>query len=273
MEEISMKKLKRFSVSAIFIAICCCFLFSTSAFAASGKQNRFDRKASGNIYYYDQSGHIVKGLVTIRGKKYYFNEKGVQQNGWQKIKGNYYFFQIKNGFGAYMVTSQYVNGIYLTKNGKARYNSEGQRKLNIMVAANQVMHQVTKPSMSKSEKLWQCYMKAVNYHYGSLGNHYDYRHYPSNWDVGYAENMFYRGSGNCFAFASAFAYLANAVGYKANVVSSGGHGWAEINGKVCDPDWGKVTKQYSRYYLMDYNLSGIAGRPRYKGNRAFIVTV
>ena len=76
-----MKKLKVFSISAILIAICCSFLFSASVSAASKKRNKFDHKPSGNIYYYDENGHTVKGLVTIRGKKYYFNEKGIQQNG------------------------------------------------------------------------------------------------------------------------------------------------------------------------------------------------
>ena len=153
-----MKKLKVFSISAILIAICCSFLFSASVSAASKKRNKFDHKPSGNIYYYDENGHTVKGLVTIRGKKYYFNEKGIQQNGWQKIKGDYYFFQIRNGCYASMVTSRRVNGIYLTKSGKARYNSEEKRKLNLMVTANQVMRRVTKRNMSKPEKLWRCYL-------------------------------------------------------------------------------------------------------------------
>ena len=153
-----MKKLKVFSISAILIAICCSFLFSASVSAASKKRNKFDHKPSGNIYYYDENGHTVKGLVTIRGKKYYFNEKGIQQNGWQKIKGDYYFFQIRNGCYASMVTSRRVNGIYLTKSGEARYNSEEKRKLNLMVTANQVMRRVTKRNMSKPEKLWRCYL-------------------------------------------------------------------------------------------------------------------
>lgn len=63
-----MKKLKVFSISAILIAICCSFLFSASVSAASKKRNKFDHKPSGNIYYYDENGHTVKGLVTIRGK-------------------------------------------------------------------------------------------------------------------------------------------------------------------------------------------------------------
>ena len=81
-----------------------------------------------------------------------------------------------------MVTSRRVNGIYLTKSGEARYNSEEKRKLNLMVTANQVMRRVTKRNMSKPEKLWRCYLKAVSYGYGGTGNDYDFRYYYSNWD-------------------------------------------------------------------------------------------
>lgn len=268
-----MKKLKVFSISAVLIAICCCLMFPVSASAASKIRSKFDRKASGNIYYYDENGRKVTGLVTIKGKKYYFNKKGIQQNGWQNINGNYYFFQIRKGSKAYMITSQRVNGIYLRKSGKARYNSEEKRKLNLMVIANQIMRQITNENMTAPEKLWKCYLKAISYGYGGTGNDYDFRYYYSNWDVSYAEDMFYRGHGDCFAFASAFAYLANAVGFKASVISSGGHGWAEIKGKVCDPNWAKNTGNIKRYYRMSYDLSGVDGRPYYKGNRAYVITI
>ena len=76
-----------------------------------------------------------------------------------------------------------------------------------------------------------------------------------------------------FAFASAFAYLANAVGFEAKVISSGGHGWAEIKGAVCDPNWAKGTGNIERYYRMSYDLSGVDGRPYYKGNRAYVITI
>ena len=74
------------------------------------------------------------------------------KNGWQKIKGDYYFFQIRNGCYASMVTSRRVNGIYLTKSGEARYNSEEKRKLNLMVTANQVMRRVTKKKYVQNQR-------------------------------------------------------------------------------------------------------------------------
>ena len=75
------------------------------------------------------------------------------------------------------------------------------------------------------------------------------------------------------SFASAFAYLANAVGFEAKVISSGGHGWAEIKGEVCDPNWAKGTGHIERYYRMSYDLSGVDGRPYYRGNRAYVITI
>jgi hypothetical protein len=93
------------------------------------------------------------------------------------------------------------------------------------------------------------------------------------WDQVYAEDMFYQGSGNCFSYAAAFAYLAVAVGYKkVSVASSGGHGWAEIGGLVYDPDWSIVSKVDS-YFAMSYDLSGQNGRPNYKRYRAFVITL
>ena len=124
-----MKKIKSiFYLSNSYCYLLLFFYFQLQYPQHQKKRNKFDHKPSGNIYYYDENGHTVKGLVTIRGKKYYFNEKGIQQNGWQKIKGDYYFFQIRNGCYASMVTSRRVNGIYLTKSGEARYNSEEKKK-------------------------------------------------------------------------------------------------------------------------------------------------
>ena len=58
-----------------------------------------------------------------------------------------------------------------------------------------------------------------------------------------------------------FAYLANAVGMKkVYVICSGGHGWAEIGGKVYDPDWALVSSVDS-FFAMSTDLSGVNGRP------------
>ena len=62
----------------------------------------------------------------------------------------------------------------------------------------------------------------------------------------YALDMWDHGSGNCYRFASLFAWLARGLGYSNVVVRTGWvvgystpqapHGWVTINGYVCDPD-------------------------------------
>ena len=84
--------------------------------------------------------------------------------------------------------------------------------------------------------------------------------------------MLFRKREDCFGFGCAFAYLANAVGYRAYAVSSGGHGWAEVDGRVYDPDWAKVTGKVNLYCGMNYNVTG-PGIPYYKGNRCRAVSV
>ena len=41
--------------------------------------------------------------------------------------------------------------------------------------------------------------------------------------------------GNCYRFAAAFAYMANAIGYKdVQVCAYTGHGWTKVNGDIFD---------------------------------------
>lgn len=56
--------------------------------------------------------------------------------------------------------------------------------------------QTTEVSYEKAKSIFNlcnfyCYLKAVSYGYGGTGNDYDFRYYYSNWDVSYAEDMFY----------------------------------------------------------------------------------
>lgn len=259
-----MKK-KNNIVFAILFMFCLAFISMYNVQAAA-KTNCFSKNAKGAVFYLDANGKKSKGLVTVNGKKYYFSSKGIQRTGWRCINKKYYFFRQSNGAGGYMKTSTKVNGIRLKKNGTASYNKKQLRKLKVMVYASKVVDSITNNKMSKSQKLRACYNKALTFRYGDGGTFY----YSSTWDVDYAERMLLRGRGNCYAMGAGFAYLANAVGYKAYTVSSGGHGWAEIKGKVYDPNWAKSTGKKDWYYAMNYNLSGREGRPNYKPNRKYV---
>lgn len=260
-----MKTKQRLTLT-LFAVLFCAFLLALPTQAAK-RRNTWVTAKSQKVFYYGGKGKKVTGLRKISGKYYYFGKDGAQRTGWRKIKNNYYFFNIASKKKGYMVTSKTVNGIRLDRNGKASQTAESLRKLKIMTAANQIVEQITTPKMTKEQKLKKCF----DYTIQSYG-YQTWRAFSpaSGWELAYAEDMFFRGRGNCFSYASAFAFLANAVGYKnVLVISSGGHGWAEIGGKVYDPDWTFVS-QVDSYFGMSYDLSGVNGRPNYRPNRAFI---
>ncbi len=224
---------------------------------------------SGRYYYYDANGKKTTGLAKIKNKKYYFDSKGIQRTGWQLIGKSYYFFNVGKAKKGNMVTNKTVNGVRLNKNGKAVLTKDSKEKLKLMVHATSVVEKITNWSMSKMERLRKCFDYTK-----SKYKYYDWRRFTNakNWDRAYAGDMFYHGRGNCYSYAAAFAYLANAAGYSASVISSGGHGWAEIGGRVFDPDWALVSKVDS-YFNMSYSLSGKGGRPNYKPNRRYVVKI
>ncbi len=220
------------------------------------KTNYWKTTSKKNICYYGEDGKKVKGLVEINGKKYYFDSKGIQRTGWQKIDGSYYYFKIAKKAKGYMVTNKKVNGIKLKKSGKASTSGNAKSKLKVLVKAQQFMEKATKPAMTKKEKLkacWNYMIKNVRY----VG--YEPFKNTSHWDQTYANRIFDKGKGTCFAMGSAFAYVANACGYTAYAVEGGGHGWAEINGKIYDPSWVYRDTKHS-YFGMSYSKSGKGGR-------------
>ncbi|HCT92054.1 MAG TPA: hypothetical protein DF613_11855 [Lachnospiraceae bacterium] len=226
------------------------------------------------VYYYNEQGKKQTGVAEIKGRKYYFDKKGVQHTGWQKIKGDYYFFTIANGKKGSMVAGKKVNGVSLGKDGKARLTKNSRSKVSVMIKANRIMEKCTKPAMKKSTKLKRCFTyskRKFSYHtspkYGRRSG------WKNHWERKYALEMFDGGGGDCYAYGAAFAFLANACGYTdACVVSSGGHGWAEVSGKVYDPSWSKVDRRHN-YCGMPYSLSGRGGRPRYRWNRRYVVKI
>lgn len=220
--------------------------------------------------FYIVSGTKQKGLCEIDGKVYYFDSKGVQRTGWQKIGNKYFYFRIANGGDGYMVKSKKVNGIKLQKDGTAKVTSNNKKKLKALFMATETVEKITKPTMTKAEKLEKCYNYCVkNIRYRGARKFQG----GKNWDAKYTINTINDGHGNCYAYGATFAYLANAIGYKkAYAISSGGHGWAEVNNKVYDISWELVDKEHD-YFGVSYNLSGVDGRPNYKNGKKYVKKV
>ena len=239
---------------------------------ASSSSSDTWKTIKGRHYYYNARGKKVKGKVKIGSRYYFFDKNGIQRYGWKKIKNNYYFFRISTGTtGAYMLTSTTINGIALDASGRASKSGSNLRKLKLMTEANKIVEKISRPGMNKMQRLHASF-DYVKKQY----TYYCWREFRNtqDWEKDFAEDMFFRGGrGDCVSYAAAFAYLANAVGMKkVYVICSGGHGWAEIGGKVYDPDWALVSSVDS-YFAMSYDLSGVNGRPMYRGNRLYVKKV
>lgn len=236
---------------------------------ASSSSSGTWKTIKGRHYYYNARGKKIKGKVKIGSRYYFFDKNGIQRYGWKKIKNDYYFFRISTGTtGAYMLTSTTINGIALDASGRASKSGSNLRKLKLMTEANNIVEKISRPGMNKMQRL-RASFDYVKKQY----TYYCWREFRNtqDWEKDFAEDMFFRGGrGDCVSYAAAFAYLANAVGMKkVYVICSGGHGWAEIGGKVYDPDWALVSSVDS-YFAMSYDLSGVNGRPMYRGNRLYV---
>ncbi len=261
-------KLKK-KVWPVLLALCALLLFCVPVSAAKTYKKQW-QTVKGRCCYYDANGNKATGLKKISKKWYYFDASGVQHTGWQKVGNYYYFFTIDKAKKGSMVKGKTVNGVYLNSaSGRAKITGDIKEKLDLMIEANKAVESITDWTMSRTARL----LAAFNYSKTAYGES-SWRSFSpvKNWDRLYAGDMFYRGRGNCCSYAAVFAYLANAVGYEAYVISSGGHGWAEINGRVFDPEWSLHSKA-DTYFSMSYDLSGVGGRPSYKNNRVYVIKI
>ena len=187
---------------------------------------------------------------------------GLMETGWQQVNNHTVYYNA-DGFapaGETLLTAEYRgetatwylnNGVpdlsydgalafdgtdWLIRDGRAR-PAETEADETLFRAYGEVA-KATTPDMTAMEKLEACFVyckqtygesRARTPHYNGL-----------DWPVVYANDMFVNGRGNCFSYAAAFAYMAKAIGCEeVYACNSGGHGWAEVEGRVFDPEWSK----------------------------------
>ena len=121
-----------------------------------------------------------------------------------------------------------------------RYSLSGNAKLDRNVAT----------ILASRSSLSSAFKYVVGYSYREGKRFYGGSRYLSTaTTISYANDMYSHHSGNCYRFASLFAWLARGLGYSTKVVSGwvpgaavaqAPHGWVELkmNGKtyICDPD-------------------------------------
>lgn len=198
----------------------------------------------GEYYVFNTNGKLLtpkkNSLIGVGKNTYYVSPKGTAINGWQIIGKKLY--SVKKS-GAVRKNVKY-KGITFTKTGAAK-NCQDTK---VMIQTVKTVASVTKPDMTKKQKLKACWNYLVS------RRHFRYvSKYPNlnkkGWQRQTAENMLRTKSGNCYSFACAFAAMANEIGYDAYVVCgrvSGSrdgardgltrHAWVRINERNYDPE-------------------------------------
>ena len=204
-------------------------------------------------------GVLLQGLVKLDGKYYFYNANGIlQKNG---IVGNSkagFYYADKNGvidFTCRAAVKQ--NGTqWLVLNGKAKKVKTEYDKT--LYRAFVLLKECTNASMSNEEKLSASfrYLQKITTEKNPRIPHYS----GKGWELMYANDIFVNRIGNCMSYGAAFAFMAKAIGYEeVYAVNSGGHGWAEVNHLVYDPEWD--IHHSESYYAVPY---GANYGPNYK---------
>ena len=118
----------------------------------------------------------------------------------------------------------------------------------LYIRARAYVESITNNAMTKEQKLRVCFdsFRGKNEHQLWIPL---YR--GTDWPQRYANYYFDTMGGDCVAFGAAFAYMAKVIGYEdVYTLNSGGHGWAEVNGLIYDPE---VSLHGSWYYGLPYS--------------------
>ena len=182
---------------------------------------------------------VLGGWKTVNGKSYYYKSDGTMaKREVLTIGGKQYAFNDE--------------GVWIGEKSAAY--------LTVYKKAIKVVNEVTTGSMTKTQKLRACFDVFRKF---TEKNPWIPHDRSSGWELRYAGNCFDTRSGNCMSYGAAFAFMAKVLGYE-NVYccNSTGHGWAEVEGLVYDPEW---TLHRSGNFFGRPLGTGAAGDPDYKG--------
>ena len=108
--------------------------------------------------------------------------------------------------------------------------------------------QCTDSSMSREEKLRAAFEYCKRDDVFLEGVLHDPPYNEMDWPVVCANDLFVEGMGDCFSYGAAFAFIGKAIGYEeCYACNTGGHGWAEINGRAYDVEWDMHHQEYNHF--------------------------
>ncbi len=187
----------------------------------------------------------------MRGRTRYFDKKGAMVRGWLKKGKDYYYLSRNHGK---RVKNRKIDGVRI-RNGRAVVTAENRKKLDTMLTAAKIVKKITRPTDTKSQKLYKCYRYVMKF---------GYRRYrllkpiyrQKGWEATFANDIFEKHSGCCVSEASALAFLTRECGYKdVYVCHDTSHAWMELKGRVYDVLFSE-SKGFSEYYGRSYKGYG-----------------
>lgn len=188
-------------------------------------------------------------LVTEDGKTFLYINGEKQKDG---VVGNdqsgFYYADSEGVIDLGLCDGVEVNGVkWNVIEGKAsRAETESDETLHL---ALQAVAKWTNTSMSRDEKLRACFEGLKNDYLE--GVRHDPPYTEIDWPVLYANDIFVYGKGDCFSYGAAFAYIGKAIGCtECYACNSGGHGWAELEGKYYDPEWDMHHQEYNHFGVL-----------------------
>ncbi len=243
---------------------------SQAGYDASAYECDQDKKAYVTDGMEIRLGNHIQGLVTHGDKSYYYDADGnLAKDGIVGSEADGYYYAGADG----AIDGNYSDGInaggtdYYVICGKATPVKSDEDK--VIFAAAQAVAKCTSPGMSKEQKLQKAfdYIK-TNYNEGVRRPE---PYYGMDWPVLYASDLLIDGKGDCYSYGAGFAYMAKAIGCdEVYACNSGGHGWAEVNNLVYDPEWSMHHEDFT-YCGLSYDeetdvpyRSGLGGGAEWK---------
>lgn len=213
----------------------------------------------------DEQTAVEGRLVEDGGKTYYLYPDGTFARDWVAMGDDWYFFWPSDGT---MAADTVINGFMFGPDGKfigmepdgepetEPVTEPGVKNQQLKDRVDEILSAIIMEDMSEEEKIRTCYLYIINK--TTYKRTYDT---PSgDWTGDYALQLLTSGEGNCYRYASAFAYLMKGLGYETKVITGqvvarrGGttpHGWTEV-------------KVGGNWYIYDTELQDALGKDYYK---------
>ena len=179
------------------------------------------------------SGFVSSKEFTALCKEYKI-ERGSLGLGWSNEGGKSRYIK-SNGSVATMEVIN-IEGKLCGFNADGYYiGDKSSEYLEVYQKAINLVKATVKDSMTKEQKLRTCFDIFREF---TEKNPWIPHDRSEGWVFRYANNCFDTRSGNCISYGVSFGFMAKVLGYdNIYLCNSGGHGWAEIDGKVYDPEW------------------------------------